>query len=404
LEPHFQLRVQQALTELPVTERLNWWVHLPRRETSSTTTKWTYGPWVASYMKLSCADRLSKTNSILSNIPKTPISMKFSLHCSHSTTCMEERRKLCKWQFEKCSKSNPSKDQVRRKYTVDFKCLVRLVLPTKQRAQQTILPIPTMDCVVLSRHLYKANSSGIRGPAGDIKTFFILPKVEHAISEKHRCLSKSSLDAMVEAGSYVTSDCLAAVTLRITKTFTLSGNTVNRYGSDRRPHVIIHCPPCLHLIKAALEFRIHLATAGYRTKVRVDFRFPVSCCPRVKMEATLSFFHDAVCQYRSLNDKTHSSCFDDIDTAWIRDRILEVHADWNEASFLESCFAAVADDERCAAIVFFSEPRLFTALASKFEHMGKPWKDEEVYWLVDRVVREKNQCVTRTEMGYFSRI
>lgn len=355
-------------------------------------------------MKLSCADRRLKTNPILSNIPSTPNWKNLSPHCNRSMICTEAQRKLWKWLSGKCSKSNLCKDRVRKTFIIDFSCLVQLVSPMNQKAHQNLLSIPIKDCVVFPILSKKADFSGIRGPTRDVKTFFILPKVEHAISEMQKCLSKSSLDAMVEAGSYVNSDRLAKVALRITKTFILSGNTVYLYGSDRRPHVIIYCPPCLHLIKAALEFRTHLATARYRTIIRLDFRLPVSCCPRVKWEAILSLLHDAVDQYRTSNYKNQSSYFGDIDTTWIRDRILEVRDDWNEASFLESCFAAVSHEERCAAIIFFSEPSLFTALASKFEHMGKPWKDEEVYWLVDRAVQEKNQCVTRTEMGYLSRI
>lgn len=103
------------------------------------------------------------------------------------------------------------------------------------------------------------------------------------------------------------------------QTFILSGNTAYLYGSDRRPHVITYCPPCLHLIKATLEFRTHLATARYRTAIRVDFRVPVSCCPRVKLETILRFFHDTVDQHRISNYMNQSTYFGDIDTVWIRD-------------------------------------------------------------------------------------
>jgi hypothetical protein len=274
---------------------------------------------------------------------------------------------------------------------------------TKRRVERRV-PAQILKSVVLSL-IETTNFPVIQGPAGDIKAFFIVPKTEHGSIEKVECLSKASLDTSADAAHTPANSRLAKVSSRITKTFLkLSGQMVNRYGSDRRPHVMVYCPPCLHMIESTFDLHTHLDTAGYQVTIRVDFRLPISCCPPNKLSEKLSLFHDSVYHYRNLGDKPYSSCFRDVDTAWIRQQILELHDGWNEDTFLESRLVAENDDERCAAIIVLSEPSLFTALAGKFERMGKPWQEDEVYWLVDRVVQDKSQCVTRREMGYFSRI
>ena len=366
------------------------------------TRRSTYGPSVVFYMKLPSNGRFSWTKSTPSSTLESKTSKSFCHQFNRQLVCTEELRTLLKLQFKKWFKWNLPKDRLPAMSTPNFNYSALLLSTMKRRLSRSILN-QRLDCEVASL-LSRLLTSVIRGPAGDIKSFFIIPKVEHGSNENADCLSKASLDAMAEAECHEANRRLTKITARITKTFKLSGHMVNRYGSDRRPQVITYCPPCLHLIESAFEFHTLLNTADYRVTIRVDFSLPCSCCPHHKLGEKLSMFHDAIYKHRTFTGKPYSSCFENVDTAWIRQRILELHIDSDESSFIESCFAAEHDNNRCAAIIFFSEPTLFAALAAKFQHMGKPWQEDEVYWLIDRAIQEKGLCVTRREMGYFSRI